>query len=178
MMEQPDVGEQVGISSMKNDKSLFRIWEDSVVLHRGEPLVVAKKNMRVTEKNGQQQWATEGLAIGFFSQTQWYHIWLMFKNSDHYHFVAHVGSPYSYIDQKITYVDYDVSVLVTKGYQYRFVEQDEFLLNRERLHYSPEIVEQVKTASYQLEIAILTREPPFSDKSVQAWVHQYFLQKQ
>ncbi|SEN73309.1 DUF402 domain-containing protein [Lihuaxuella thermophila] len=169
-------GEIVRIESYKHGKKIHRIWKESVILKHGEPLILANYNAQVVERDG-KEWIFPGLSIVHFSSQQWFHTVLLYDEQFRLkNYYCNIASPYQFVDGRpktLTYIDYDLDLIVEPDLGYRWVDEDEFRENSVRYRYPAGVIEQVKLARRQLVEAIHQREEPFTRDFAQTWYHQY-----
>lgn len=168
-------GEIVRIESYKHEKQIHRIWKESIILKSGEPLILANYNAQVVEGDG-KEWIFPGLSIVHFSSQRWFHTVLLYDEQFHLkNYYCNIASPYQFDCRRktLTYVDYDLDLIVEPDFGYRWVDEDEFRENSVRYRYPAGVLEQVRLARQQLEETIHRREEPFTHEFAQTWYHQY-----
>lgn len=170
-------GDVVRIESRKHDGSLHRVWKKSVVLSPGEPLILANHDVEVVESDG-QEWVSPGLAICQFHRNEWFHTILLFDEREKpCQYYTNIASPCRIENGVISYIDYDLDMIVDIDFRYRWVDQDEFEANRRKMDYPKDVVYEVERAVKRLEERVRRREAPFTPSFVRKWYHQYLLFK-
>src|SRR5690625_1232949 len=105
-------GEVFIIKSIKGDGSLHRKWHVNTFLKRDEKAIIAvNEKTNVTEKDG-SAWITRYPAVLYFPTEAWFNVAAQFK-PDGIHFYCNLSSPYTIKNNVLTYIDYDLDILVT-----------------------------------------------------------------
>lgn len=168
----PEEGAVIRIESYKHGEHLHRIWKKSLVLEKGEPLVIANYNVEVVEADG-REWVFPGLTIGRFHRFDWYHTLVVFGEDGNYRFYTHIASPYRYRDGVLSYIDYDLDLVVEKNGARRWVDREEFDQNRVRYSYPDKVVKQIENAVERVDRMACRGEEPFTSGWVSRWYHRF-----
>ncbi|MBA4495460.1 DUF402 domain-containing protein [Paenactinomyces guangxiensis] len=168
-------GDTIRIESWKHGNKVHKIWKESIILKNSDPLILANYNAQVTEGDG-KKWISPGLAIAHFSGQRWFHTVLLYD--EHFRlqsYYCNIASPYQYDSDKktLTYIDYDLDLIVKPSLDYRWVDQEEFAENSVRNRYPVSVITKVKQAQQELVTLIHSREEPFSPGFAETWYHQY-----
>ncbi|SDW79508.1 hypothetical protein SAMN05444487_106120 [Marininema mesophilum] len=166
-------GEILRIESYKHDGSFHRSWDRSVVLEGGEPLLLANRDVHVTDGSG-EKWISKSLAICQFHRTRWYNTIVIFngygRNPRYY---CNIASPCRLEGKCLVYVDYDLDLAVDEMGCAQWLDRKEFAANRRKMDYPDEVVNQVEKAEAELNKCFSEGRGPFTSSFIQAGVHRY-----
>ncbi|GGA50743.1 UPF0374 protein YgaC [Kroppenstedtia guangzhouensis] len=165
-------GEILRIESRKHGGAFHRSWKRSVVLDPGEPLLLANRDVEVTESDG-HKWFSKGLALCQFHRNHWFNTIIMIDTTGSHRFYCNIASPCSLESHGLVYTDYDLDLLVEPDLTYRWLDRDDYERNRSRLGYSREITQRVEEAVSQLEHLVTEGKEPFTSGFVQKGVHRF-----
>ncbi|WP_165875979.1 DUF402 domain-containing protein [Hazenella coriacea] len=168
-------GDVIQVLSMKHGNHFHRFWTESIVLQSGDPLIIANKDVVVLE-SGERELIFPNLSICYFSKRDWFNIVLIFDQQDRLEqYYCNMASPYQLDIQRrvISYIDYDLDLIIDPRFNYRWVDEDEFIKNQQMYHYPISIIEEVNKARLQLEQRVRLQEEPFTPTFATEWYHQY-----
>ncbi|MFD1428132.1 protein associated with RNAse G/E [Kroppenstedtia sanguinis] len=165
-------GDILRIESRKHGGLFHRSWKRSVVLDPGEPLLLANRNVEVTESDG-RKWLSKELALCQFHRNHWFNTIIRIDPTGSHHFYCNIASPYSLERQGLVYTDYDLDLWVEPDRTTRWLDRDEYEINRRRLGYSREVTHHVEAAVAELEHLVATGSEPFTSGFVQKGVHLF-----
>jgi protein associated with RNAse G/E len=168
-------GDIIRIESWKYGHLPHRFWEKSVLLHIGEPLLLANEDVQVVESDG-SEWVFPGIAICYFSKYYWFNVILLYdKDPQLKSYYCNIASPYQLdaYQKTLSYVDYDLDLTAEVNLNFRWVDLEEYEHNSERYKYPSRIRQLVAHAQEQLEAIIRRREEPFTPEFAEYWYHQY-----
>jgi protein associated with RNAse G/E len=168
----PEEGAVIRIESYKHDGRLHRAWKKSVVLKKGEPLIIANYNVEVVEADG-REWVFPGLTVGSFHRSAWFHTLVVYGEEGNHRFYTHIASPYRYRDGVLSYIDYDLDLVAEADRMGLWVDQEEFDQNRIRYSYPDEVIQKVEEAVGRVGSLIRSREEPFTSEWVDRWYHRF-----
>src|SRR5690625_427735 len=121
----------IKINSFKHDGSFHRSWENSVILSQTESeLIGANENALVTEKNG-HQWRTTEPAVFYFPRHDLFNVIGLIKY-DGTHYYCNISSPFMLENETLSYIDYDLDIIVTPSFSYELVDQTEYLYHQQK----------------------------------------------
>ncbi|MDA8352858.1 MAG: DUF402 domain-containing protein [Firmicutes bacterium] len=169
-------GDRIRIESRKYDGGFHRSWLQSVVLKTQDPLLVANRDVQVTESDG-SQWFTKGLAICQFHRDEWFNTIVLFDARGSYRFYCNLASPYTWQQGVLVYTDFDLDLLVEADGSYRWLDREEFEQNRRLYSYPPQLVKRIREAALQLEERVRSGEAPFTPGFVRTGYHLYLSYK-
>lgn len=165
-------GDILRIESRKHDGTFHRSWKRSVVLDTGEPLLLANKNVEVTESDG-RKWVSEGLALCQFHRNRWFNTIVLYSPSGSYRFYCNIASPCLLEGDRLLYTDYDLDLLIESDLSHRWLDRDEYEKNRHRHGYPGEVTRRVAEAVAELETLVTEGREPFTSGFVQTGYHLF-----
>lgn len=156
------------IVSKKHDGRLHRKWVTNRLFHSDDRNVIAANYRTIVIEQNNDKWCTVDPAISYFHQDYWFNVIIIFQGSTHYYY-CNLASPYKWKDQTLTYIDYDIDVIVAADYTYEIVDRMEFIENSNKLSYPIQIKREVERAIVQLQEMIRLRKGPFHPRFVEKW---------
>lgn len=168
----PHAGDKIEIQSYKHDGSLHRTWEETIVL-KGSSSVVIGGNDRilVTESDG-RTWRTREPAIVYFSSHKWFNIICMIRE-DGTHYYCNIGSPFTWDNEALKYIDYDLDVKVFPDKSYKLLDEDEYSLHRRKMNYPQKLDRILHNHVHELISWIETDKGPFEPDFVAKWYKRF-----
>lgn len=166
------VGSKVEIHSYKHDGSIHRMWETSLVLHNAEDtLIVANDRTQVTESNG-RNWITEEPAICHFYSEYWFNIIGLIRDVGIVYY-CNISSPYEYNNGILSYIDYDLDVLVSPDGTYQVLDKEEYENHKQMMNY-PEKLDQTLQKNLNTLIQWIEQQKgPFTPERTATWYEHY-----
>lgn len=162
-------GMTLQIKSIKHHGALHRLWHENVILvSEANFLIGMNYNTFVTEANG-KEWQTDGLALFYFPVDKWFHVIILFQDQDDYSYYCNIASPPTVSESILTYIDYDIDVIVRKDYTYEIVDEAEYMEHAEKWQYSANVKMNVQHAINELIGFINERQDPFNEEFVHYW---------
>ncbi|WP_257350825.1 nucleoside tri-diphosphate phosphatase [Pseudalkalibacillus decolorationis] len=171
-MSFPTTGSSIQIHSYKHNGQLHRVWEETIIL-KGTSSVVIGGNDRiiVTESDG-REWRTREPAICYFSSDQWFNVIAMLRENG-IHYYCNLGTPFTYDEEALKYIDYDLDVKIFPDMTYTLLDEDEFVLHRREMDYPREINDIMRRNLDQLYSLINQRKGPFEPFFVENWYERF-----
>jgi protein associated with RNAse G/E len=165
-------GNKIEIQSYKHDGTLHRIWEETIIL-KGSSAVVIGGNDRiiVTESDG-RQWRTREPAITYFSSHKWFNIICMIR-ADGTHYYCNLGSPFTWDEEALKYIDYDLDIKVFPDMSYRLLDEDEYSLHRRKMNYPKKLDNILRHHVDELISWIKEKQGPFQPEFVEKWYERF-----
>lgn len=157
------------IKSMKHHGGTHRIWHENKILHKDETEIIGMNNCTSVSESDGRVWKTSGLAIFYFSEDQWFNIIIMFDEAGKYSFYCNIASPYSIDKNVLSYIDYDIDVIVQQDFTYKIVDIDEYEKHESLWGYTHKIKQQISKAINVLLQMIETKQAPFNEQFVYYW---------
>lgn len=167
------------IKSFKHSGKLHRMWEENWLVpqhkmakpHRDkEVMILINDQTRIVEASG-DEWTSKTPGISFFVPKQWYNIVALIEKTG-VRYYCNVASPPYRIHNTITYIDYDLDVIVTQHHGKRHIEvvdQKEYELHQLVYRYPPIVLHQVEAGLQQLLRLAEQSAPPFDDELALAY---------
>ncbi|MCD9024528.1 DUF402 domain-containing protein [Cohnella silvisoli] len=172
--------ERLMIKSFKHDGSLHRVWLENWQVprtrlhpHHAEQSVWILLNDHTTiiEADG-KEWVSRVPAVSFFIPEQWYNVVALIEDKGIRYYCNLASPPYRY-GNVLTYIDYDLDVvLLPDGSSYE-LDRDEFLRHKAEYRYSEAVEAQVETGLQVLQEAIAKKGFPFGDVEVHRYYEQW-----
>lgn len=172
MFRDPYVGSSIRIESYKHDRSLHRAWKQSVILDEKDPFIVANCGTEVTENDG-KTWITSELAICQFHRAEWFHTIILFKDKSNYNYYCNIASPYRIDKGILSYIDYDLDLVVDADGNFKWLDYDEFMENKVRYKYPASVLAEIEKAVTRLEERVQKRFDPFNSRFAHLWYHRF-----
>lgn len=171
-MSAPKAGSKIEILSYKHNGKLHRVWESNIVLKGTEMVVIgANDKATVTESDG-RMWTTREPAISYFHATYWFNIIGMLRN-DGIHYYCNISSPFTYDDEGLKYIDYDLDVKVFPDMTYKLLDEDEYAEHRMKMNYPKELNAILYKNIEHLLMWIRQRKGPFAPEFIDQWYERY-----
>ncbi|UVI30886.1 DUF402 domain-containing protein [Paenibacillus spongiae] len=168
------------IKSFKHDGHLHRMWlenwlvPDELLLpeHAAQSMRVLINEQTPIQESDGKQWISRVPAVSFFIPGQWYNIvGLMEDHGTRYY--CNVASPLFFGEDILTYIDYDLDVILPYGGKAHVVDQEEYEHHKALYHYSADVQQKVKEGLDSLLARIERKQSPFEQEAVayyyEAW---------
>ncbi len=168
------------IKSFKHDGSLHRVWlenwqvpeERLQIEHATASLwVMLNDHTTIIEADG-KEWISRVPAVSFFIPGQWFNVVALIEEQGIRYYCNLASPPYRYGDT-LTYIDYDLDVVVMPSGAVHELDRDEFLLHKEEYRYGDSVESQVETALRELQARIANKALPFGDADVYRYYEQW-----
>jgi protein associated with RNAse G/E len=161
------------IKSFKHDGHLHRMWlenwrvpgENLHPSHAAENMLVfVNDQTRIQEADG-KEWISKIPGVSFFIPDIWYNIVALIEEAGIRYYCNLASPPYLY-KEVLTYIDYDLDVIMLPDGNIRIVDKEEYEYHKIVYHYSPLVQEKVEEALNSLLKRMKGREAPFHNESV------------
>jgi protein associated with RNAse G/E len=158
------------IKSFKHNGHLHRMWLENWLVpasklhpdHADQSMqVLINSQTRIQESDG-NEWVSKVPSISFFIPNQWYNIVALIEETG-IRYYCNIASPYYRHGETITYIDYDLDVIVMPDGQYMLVDQDEYELHKVKYFYSNLVDQKVQSGLSALMGLIKSNKQPFQD---------------
>ncbi|WP_256761710.1 DUF402 domain-containing protein [Cohnella sp. WQ 127256] len=168
------------IKSFKHDGSLHRVWLENWLIpdDRLHPHHVSQKvwvmlndHTKIIEADG-KEWISRVPAVSFFMPDHWYNVVALIEDNG-IRYYCNLASPPLRYGNVLTYIDYDLDVMLMPDGAVHELDRDEFLLHKEEYGYSKAIEAQVEMELEVLQTAIVNRAFPFGDAEVYYYYEQW-----
>lgn len=161
------------IKSFKHNGSLHRMWLENWRVpdpllkpeHAAENMAVLISNQTpIVEADG-KEWISRMPGVSFFIPGQWYNIVALIDSAG-IRYYCNIASPPYISGNTLTYIDYDLDVIVQRDGSRQIVDQDEYERHQAIYHYSATVKEKVARGLSGLLDRVENRKPPFDDRAV------------
>jgi uncharacterized protein len=168
------------IKSFKHDGHLHRVWlenwpvpQDQLTpAHQAAAMqVFVNCQTRIREADG-REWTSRIPGVSFFVPGKWYNIVALIEE-DGIRYYCNVASPFYYSGNVLTYIDYDLDVILNQRGEVLVLDEDEYTKHKRLYHYSPAVEEKVKAGFEELLALAKDRDDPFDDKMVLAYYQMW-----
>lgn len=171
-MTSPVPRKPIKIISYKHDRSFHRSWDRTLILYSSPNVVIGgNDHVRVTEADG-REWRTREPAICTFGRDQWFNTIAMIR-SDGIYFYCNIGSPYTYKNGVLSYIDYDLDVKVFPDGSYIVLDKDEYTQHSRLMKYPDEVQRNVHSGVQQVLRWVEEKKGPFQPGFVERWYQRY-----
>lgn len=166
------IGSKLQIHSYKHDGTIYRSWDEAVVLDiTDDYMVVGNNKTKVTEFDG-RTWRTKEPAIIYFYKNKWYNVICQLKATGIYYY-CNIATPYIVEENTIKYIDYDLDLRIFPDNTYKILDKAEYEYHRKIMSYSNEIDFVVKKELGNLISIYEKREDLFNNFTAQYYYSLY-----
>ncbi|MFC5649819.1 DUF402 domain-containing protein [Paenibacillus solisilvae] len=171
------------IKSFKHDGHLHRMWMENWLVptallhpdHAAESMhVLINKQTPIQEADG-KQWISRVPAVSFFIPGQWFNVVGLLEDTG-LRYYCNIASPPFVQNEILTYIDYDLDVIVLSGGKPQVVDQEEYELHKTVYHYSQEVILKVMDGLEALLARISLRQAPFDEEIITAYYDMWHKQ--
>lgn len=161
------------IKSFKNNGSLHRIWLENWqvpdrLLHPGHAeqsmWVFVNDRTTIREADG-KEWVSRVPAVSFFIPDQWFNVVALLEDKG-IRYYCNVSSPPCRYDNVLTYIDYDLDVVLFPDGGWEELDRDEYDRHKKEYRYSPIVRMRAEEGLKQLQKRISEQAAPFEDAEV------------
>lgn len=171
-MDNLKIGTKLQIHSYKHDGTIYRSWDEAIVLDvNDEYMVVGNNKTLVTEFDG-RTWKTKEPAIIYFYKNNWYNVICQLKTSGIYYY-CNIATPYIIDDNTIKYIDYDLDLRVFPDGTYKILDKTEYQYHKKKMNYSKEVDRVVKGELDNLIAMYGRKEDLFNSEVVKYYADIY-----
>lgn len=164
------------IKSFKHDGRLHRTWlenwrvadESLLAEHAAENMFVLVNWQTPIQEADGKQWTSRIPAVSFFIPDHWFNVVALLEDSG-IRYYCNIASPPYFADGVLTYIDYDLDIIVLPEGSVHIVDQDEYELHRAMYHYSRLVEDKVAGGLAGLKRRIARAEAPFRDRDVRKY---------
>ncbi len=170
----------IKIKSFKHNGSVHRIWmenwhvpsEDLCNEHAALQMYVFVSNQTpILEADG-KEWVSRVPSVSFFIPGEWYNIVALIEPAG-IRYYCNIASPVYWNSDTLTYIDYDLDVIVLPDRSYTVVDKDEYEVHQQIYHYSAIVREKVEAGLDTLLQRIEAGAQPFDDEAVYAYLDMW-----
>ncbi|MFC7749468.1 DUF402 domain-containing protein [Paenibacillus thermoaerophilus] len=163
------------IKSFKHNGHLHRMWlenwqlppealSESIV--NACAAVLVNCQTRIVEADG-HEWVSRIPSVVFFPRGEWFNVVALLEDTGT-RFYCNIASPAYVSEGVITYIDYDLDVIVAADGSVQVVDQDEYERHKRIYHYHPEVERKVQAGLDSLMRRIELQQAPFREPEVRA----------
>ncbi len=173
------------IKSFKYDGHLHRTWlenwrvpADKLAPEHADAnlMVFVNHNTMIREANG-KVWQSRIPGITFFVPGQWYNVVALIEQAG-IRYYCNISSRAILTGNVITYIDYDLDVVLYPNGNVAVVDQDEYEENSKSYRYPQSVCDNVQNSLQGLLQRIERRDVPFHDQHVyeyhRLWKNTFF----
>jgi protein associated with RNAse G/E len=171
------------IKSFKHNGHLHRMWMENWLVpphsliseHAQESMMVFINNQTKIQEADGKEWVSRIPGVSFFIPKQWYNIVALLEGNG-IRYYCNVASPAYCSGNVITYIDYDLDVIVMPNGNVQIVDQEEFEQHKSLYNYSDIVVEKAEHGLQTLLQRIRGKKAPFHEDTVRfyynLWKHK------
>lgn len=173
-MSFPKTGSSIQVQSYKHNGTLHRIWEETVVLKGTSNVVIGGNDRILVKESDGRHWRTREPAICYFDSEKWFNTIGMIR-ADGIYYYCNLGTPFTWDQEALKYIDYDLDIKVFPDMTYCILDEDEYEEHRKSMNYPQAIDNIIKASMTELISWITQRKGPFDPNFVEMW-YERFLQ--
>lgn len=162
----------LNIKSYKHDGSLHRVWEKSYLLSQDENMTILVNQKTVVIESDGRTWTTREPAICCFFKDNWFNVICMIKKNGVYYY-CNIASPFLKNHSSLKYIDYDLDIKVYPDGSTQLLDEDEYLLHKEKMSYGKDIETIIEYQTNKLKQMIENEQGPFKKGFVESKYQQY-----
>ncbi|SES36191.1 DUF402 domain-containing protein [Salisediminibacterium halotolerans] len=171
-MDFPKTGSNIEVQSYKHNGQLHRVWEETIVLKGTSHEVIGGNDRIFVHESDGRKWRTREPAICYFSAHHWFNVIGMIRDDGVYYY-CNLGTPFTYDEEALKYIDYDLDVKVFPDMTYRLLDQDEFKLHEKEMNYPKELEGILHHAVDELVTWVSQQKGPFSQGFIEYWYERF-----
>ena len=164
---------QAIIKSFKHNGSVHRVWMQNWPVpqdelkpeHKAEQMqVFVSSHTPIIEADG-KEWVSRVPGVSFFIPKEWYNIVALIEPAG-IRYYCNIASPPYLNGNILTYIDYDLDVIVMPNRTRQVVDIDEYEIHQNVYHYSNAVKQKVESGLNTLLERIDQGKVPFDDSAV------------
>lgn len=161
------------VKSFKHDGHLHRMWMENWPVPEGllcaahaEQKLLAFVNCqtRIKEADG-REWMSRIPGVSFFLPNRWFNVVALIEDEG-VRYYCNLASPFYVCGRVLTYIDYDLDVILTSSGDVHILDEDEYERHKKHYHYPPLVKEKIRSGLSELLELIAERGAPFQDECV------------
>ncbi len=172
------------IKSFKHDGHLHRMWLENwqvpqellTPMHREESMIVLINSQTKIQEADGKEWTSRIPGVSFFIPKLWFNIVALIEENG-VRYYCNIASPPYVSGNVITYIDYDLDVILLPDGTVHVVDREEYERHKLVYHYSPEVEEKAKQGMKALMERIRKKDAPFDDDHVLRYFRLWEKQK-
>jgi protein associated with RNAse G/E len=168
------------IKSFKHNGHLHRTWQQNWLVpdellaaeHRAESMVVLINRQTPIQEAGGKIWISRVPAVSFFIPGQWFNVVALLEEGG-VRYYCNVASPPYLQGEVLTYIDYDLDVILTADGNRFVVDQDEYEMHKAAYHYPRVVEDKVKSGLEALQQRMDMGQAPFDNAQVLRYYEEW-----
>src|SRR5690625_2569759 len=162
---------KIVIKSLKHDGSLHRQWQENYILKETRDVIIGFNHAsKVIESNG-DEWQTREPAVFYFHRKHYFNVIALLRE-DGIYFYVNLSRPYRLEKDILSYVDYDLDIMVNPNRQIELLDQEEYELHKKKYNYPKELQKTIESYLPYIYQLIESAEDPFNEKFVNYWYNK------
>lgn len=176
----PSSYERCTIKSFKHNGSVHRVWLENWQvptdklrpMHADQAMMVfVNDHTPIREADG-KEWVSRVPAVSFFIPGEWFNVVALLEDRGVRYYCNVASPPYRYGDV-LTYIDYDLDVVLLPGGTSQELDRDEYDRHKEDYRYSPSVQAQVESGLRSLHDRVAAFASPFGDEAVREYYEDW-----
>ncbi|RUS46609.1 DUF402 domain-containing protein [Cohnella sp. AR92] len=171
-----DSYERCVIKSFKNNGSLHRVWMENWQIpepllhpsHAEQSMMVFVNDHTVIREADGKEWISRVPAVSFFIPGEWFNVVALLEEKGTRYYCNIASPPYRY-SNVLTYIDYDLDVVLLPDGTYYDLDRDEYERHKEEYRYNPMVRQQAEEGLVRLHALMKERAQPFDNDEVQRY---------
>jgi protein associated with RNAse G/E len=168
------------IKSFKHDGHLHRMWYSNWLIpekflhpeHASESMfVLVNSKTKILEADG-REWVSKIPVVSFFIPGEWYNIVALLESTG-IRYYCNIASPVYKSGQVMTYIDYDLDVILNPSGEINLLDQHEYERHKINYHYSAAVVAKVQAGLKALLHRMENKSAPFQDDLVWSYYEMW-----
>ncbi|WP_274648932.1 DUF402 domain-containing protein [Paenibacillus humicola] len=168
------------IKSFKHNGRLHRMWLENRQIpkerlapgHAAESMFVFINRQTPIQEADGKQWTSRIPAVSFFIPGEWFNVVALLEDGG-VRYYCNVASPPYFHNRLLTYIDYDLDVIIPSGGAPQIVDRDEYEFHKAAYHYSAVVDRKVMAGLEALMDRIGRGRAPFQDDLVIAYYEEW-----
>ena len=168
------------IKSFKHDGHLHRMWLENWQIpkeqldpaHAEESMIVMVNSHTPIQEASGETWVSKVPGVSFFIPKTWYNIVALIEPAG-VRYYCNIASPPYMQDDILTYIDYDLDVIVLPDGTVQVVDQADYEHNKALYHYSELVEKKVNGGLEDLLARIKADQPPFQEELIYRYFHAW-----
>ncbi|ADI00224.1 nucleoside tri-diphosphate phosphatase [Salisediminibacterium selenitireducens] len=171
-MNFPVVGSNIEVQSYKHNGTLHRVWEETIILKGTSQEIIGGNDRILVHESDGRSWRTREPAICYFSANHWFNVIGMIRDDGMYYY-CNLGTPFTYDEEALKYIDYDLDIKVFPDMTFKLLDEDEFRMHKRQMNYPPEIEVIMKKAVDELISWVGQQKGPFEPGFIEYWYERF-----
>jgi protein associated with RNAse G/E len=156
---------KIEVHSLKYDKRLSRKWPLQLT-ERTDSLIIGEGVFSEEINHSQIGRIASGTTTReYFWTDRWFNVFLFISpDRASCSYYCNLSSPVEFDGQILSYVDFDIDLIVDQDLAVRILDEDEFAVNSSMLSYPPDVIENISLAKSDLLDLIRVGAFPFNSE--------------